>query len=295
LHIEQQTPDFYVWTSRSRWAPAGTPVLHGGLATGAKSGWGRLGTSIPPEKQFSGYRTFKIDIPLQPGDSGGPVVDAYGRLVGINSAVEFLVPMETAFFIDSEGKRPHLGDLERVIAEDRLRKRPWWACVEGEDMVREIRHTIFGAERLLLCLVLSCLFAGCAEFEESGLPGSAASMAHNQIMYVSKEPESFGYYRLSTLADGYSDLEFFLRKRGDPDFLAETSNGGRHYMIVYYLRDRQAYASRPRIGSRRSLEFAGPYPITPKEVVILDKLRKRHPHTQGTRWGGVKREGAPEE
>lgn len=119
LHIEEKTPDFYEWTPNDRWVPAGTPVVHGGLATGMRSGWGRLGTSIPPEKQFTGYRTFKIDIPLQPGDSGGPVVDAYGRLVGINSAVEFLVPMETAFFIDSEGKRPHVGELERVIAEDR--------------------------------------------------------------------------------------------------------------------------------------------------------------------------------
>ncbi len=123
LHVEWETPDYYEWTPGDRWLPAGTPVVHGGLATGAGSGWGRLGTSIPPEKHFSGYRTFKIDIPLQPGDSGGAVVDAYGRLVGINSAVEFLVPMETAFFIDSEGKRPHLAELERVIAEDRRRKK----------------------------------------------------------------------------------------------------------------------------------------------------------------------------
>jgi S1-C subfamily serine protease len=126
LHVEVQVGvlDYYHWTPEDRWLPAGTPVVHGGLATGPRSGWGRLGSSIPPEKNFSGYRTFKIDIPLQPGDSGGAVVDAYGRLVGINSAVEFLVPMETAFFIDSEGKRPHLGELERVIAEDRRRNNP---------------------------------------------------------------------------------------------------------------------------------------------------------------------------
>ena len=121
LHVGVETQDFYEWTPTDRWVPVGTPVVHGGLATGGKSGWGRLGSSIPPEKQFSGYRTFKLDIPLQPGDSGGAVVDAYGRLVGINSAVEFLVPMETAFFIDSEGKRPHVADLQRVMEEDRRR------------------------------------------------------------------------------------------------------------------------------------------------------------------------------
>lgn len=123
LHVPARTPHFYRWTAPDRWLPMGTPVLHGGMATGFKSGWGRLGTSIPPESGFSGRRRFKIDIPLQPGDSGGPVVDAYGNLIGINSAVEFLVPMETAFFVDSEANRPNTRMIEAVIAADRARNR----------------------------------------------------------------------------------------------------------------------------------------------------------------------------
>jgi hypothetical protein len=51
------------------------------------------------------------------------VVDARGGLVGINSAVEFLVPMETAFFVDSEGNRPSTRMIESVMAEDRARNR----------------------------------------------------------------------------------------------------------------------------------------------------------------------------
>ena len=70
---------------------------------------------------MTGNRKFKIDIPLQPGDSGGPVVDAYGHLIGINSAVEFLVPMETAFFVDSEGSRPSVRKIDSLMLEDRLR------------------------------------------------------------------------------------------------------------------------------------------------------------------------------
>ena len=62
-----------------------------------------------------------MDLPLQPGDSGGPVVDAHGGLVGINSAVEFLVPMETAFFVDSEGNRPNTRKIESIIQSDRAR------------------------------------------------------------------------------------------------------------------------------------------------------------------------------
>jgi S1-C subfamily serine protease len=121
LHAPLRTPFFYRWTAPDRWLPAGNRVIHGGISTGAQSEAGKLATAIPPEGAFTRYRRFKIDIPLQPGDSGGPVVDAMGQLVGINSAVEFLVPLETPFFIDSEGNRPNTRLLAAVIAKDRRR------------------------------------------------------------------------------------------------------------------------------------------------------------------------------
>jgi S1-C subfamily serine protease len=123
LHIPKATPHFYRWTHPDAWLPIGTNIAHGGIATGLKSPPGKLGTTIPPEGMLSSYRKFKLDIPLQPGDSGGPVVDAYGNLVGINSAVEFLVPMETAFFVDSEAHRPSVRMIESLIESDRLRNR----------------------------------------------------------------------------------------------------------------------------------------------------------------------------
>jgi hypothetical protein len=116
---------------------------------------------------------------------------------------------------------------------------------------------------------------GCATFEESGLPGSAASMAHNQMMFVREEPETFGHYRLTSLAKLKPDLDAFIRTRGMPDFLAETRNRGRSYYILYYLKDRQAFASRTRVGQGRSLEFAGPYPVTDKEFETLDAIRRK--------------------
>lgn len=119
LHIPVQTAYFYRWTARERWLPEGSGVIHGGIATGAQSEWGKLVTSLAPERVFTGNRKFKIDIPLQPGDSGGPVVDAEGALVGINSAVEYLVPMETAFFVDSEASRPNTRLLESLLRKDR--------------------------------------------------------------------------------------------------------------------------------------------------------------------------------
>ncbi len=121
LKIDGDTPDYYQWSPADRWLPVGTPVIHGGIATGFKSHAGKLNSALAPEGGFGRSRKFKLDIPFQPGDSGGPVVDAYGRLVGINSAVEFIVPMETAFFVDSEANRPNLAFLDSLIRQDRSR------------------------------------------------------------------------------------------------------------------------------------------------------------------------------
>lgn len=121
LHVPIKTPYFYRWTEPGAWLSEGVRVMHGGISTGFHGTDGKLGTSLAPETAFTGTRQFKMDLPLKPGDSGGPVVDAYGRLVGINSAVEFLVPLETAFFIDSEGNRPNVRKLDALIREDRSR------------------------------------------------------------------------------------------------------------------------------------------------------------------------------
>jgi S1-C subfamily serine protease len=119
LHIPIATPAFYTWTPPDRWLPEGTPLVHAGIATGFRSDPGKLVTAIPPGRRNAAR--FKHDIPLEPGDSGGAVIDARGRLVGINSAVEFLVPLETAFFIESEANRPNVRALQRLMEIDRRR------------------------------------------------------------------------------------------------------------------------------------------------------------------------------
>ena len=101
-------------------------------------------------------------------------------------------------------------------------------------------------------------------------------MARNQIMLVRAEPSTFGHYRMMSHLRLYPDLELFVSKRGMPDFLAETHNDEQHYLILYYLRERQAFACRNRRVRPRNLEFAGPYPITDKEFKMLDGLRQKH-------------------
>jgi hypothetical protein len=120
--------------------------------------------------------------------------------------------------------------------------------------------------------VLIATMVSCALYEESGLPGSASSMAHNQMMAVRQDPPTFGHYRITMLMQQHPDLEAFVRARGMPDFLAETSSDGRHYRILYYLGKRQAFACRTRAEHQGSLEFAGPYPITRRERQILRGL-----------------------
>jgi hypothetical protein len=90
-------------------------------------------------------------------------------------------------------------------------------------------------------------------------------------MLVRREPPSFGYQRMMHQASAHPDLGVFLNQFSLPDFLAETSNSGRHYMILYYVDRRQAFAARTRSGA---LEFAGPYPITDREVNLLGGFRR---------------------
>jgi hypothetical protein len=120
----------------------------------------------------------------------------------------------------------------------------------------------------LIAVALSAAAASCASYEQSGLPGSASSMARDRIMQVRREPLSFGLIRLSSLERSHPELRQFLAVKGMPDYLAETSNSGRSYYILYYLVPRQAFAVRTKPGGR-GLEFAGPYPVTEGEVSTL--------------------------
>lgn len=119
------------------------------------------------------------------------------------------------------------------------------------------------------------LLGSCGRFDKSWVPGSAASLAQDQIMLVREEPPSFGFHRLVTQVQVYPDLALFVRQRGLPDFLAETGDRDRHYFILYYLSERKAYACRTRPPHAGAVEFSGPYPITSGEYRMLDGFRRR--------------------
>jgi hypothetical protein len=142
--------------------------------------------------------------------------------------------------------------------------------------------------KILLILsisVFTLLGSSCASIGESWMAGRMAGRmaaeAKDQIMLVRAEPPSFGYHRLAYQSQVYPDLATFVRKHGTPDFLAETGERGRQYFILYYLEERKAFACRTT-SAERSVEFAGPYPITAREFRLLDGFR-RDPSKKPTR------------
>jgi len=128
--------------------------------------------------------------------------------------------------------------------------------------------------RLALCSAGILATVSCTQVGDTWMLGSMDSAAHNQIMLVRQTPPSFGYQRMEVQSRVYPDLGFFVSQHGLPDFLAETGENDRQYLILYYLRDREAFACRTRSGGPQAVEFAGPYPITEREFRLLDGFRR---------------------
>lgn len=114
----------------------------------------------------------------------------------------------------------------------------------------------------------------CTQVGDGWMTGGMAAAAKDQIMLVRSEPPSFGFQRLATQSRVFPDMELFVSQHGLPNFLAETGNQDRRYYILYYLKDREAFACRTRSGNDRAVEFAGPYPITAREFRLLDGFRR---------------------
>lgn len=127
-----------------------------------------------------------------------------------------------------------------------------------------------------LCILMGT--TSCMPLADRMLTRVEARVAQDQMMFVRGDPATFGYQRLLSLMDEFSDLGTFVNQRGLPDFLAETGDRSQRYMIVYYLSPRQAFACRTISPSAKTVEFAGPYPITDREYKTLDAVRQRAIH-----------------
>ena len=131
-----------------------------------------------------------------------------------------------------------------------------------------------GGARILLGLAL-VLLSACQPVTDAWAMGWSEAAAHDQIMLVRESPPSLGQRRLLSQSGVYPDLGVFLQARGMPDFLAETTTHDRHFLILYYLQARRAYACSAKAASTRQIELTGPYPITQREYRLLRDFKQQ--------------------
>jgi len=116
----------------------------------------------------------------------------------------------------------------------------------------------------------------CSTMSDAWMTGWTQRAATDQMMLVDAPPPTLGWQRLDFQRNVYPDLDRFLSSAGLPDFLAETTNDGRRYLVLYYLNTRRAFACRTNRPDNRTMEFAGPYPITQREFDLLRDLQRHH-------------------
>jgi hypothetical protein len=117
------------------------------------------------------------------------------------------------------------------------------------------------------------LTGACRPVADAWMTGWTGAQANDRIMLVRQEPRSLGYQRMVSQSGVYPDLGVFVSHRGMPDFLAESTTNNRHFLILYYLDAKSAYACRARAPSTREIEFAGPYAMTDREYKLLRDLK----------------------
>jgi hypothetical protein len=98
-------------------------VLQGGFLTGVRSeiggSVGRIKHLFAPDAPGSTASDFHYSASVRRGDSGGPVVDQHGYLIGINSQWTLNASFLRDGWRGGKGVRPNVELLESIMAEDR--------------------------------------------------------------------------------------------------------------------------------------------------------------------------------
>lgn len=123
-------------------------------------------------------------------------------------------------------------------------------------------------------LLLTLFLSACGPVRRGWDAGWSERAAKDRIMLVREAPETLGHRRLVYQSAAHPDLGNFLKGKGLPDFIAETSTDDRQYLILYYLDSRRAFACRTRRSPGTVIDFAGPYPITDQETKLLRQLQE---------------------
>lgn len=123
-------------------------------------------------------------------------------------------------------------------------------------------------------LLLPFLLSTCGPVSRGWEVGWSERAAQDRIMLVRNAPETLGHRRLTYQSAAHPNLDVFLKEKGFPDFIAETSSEDRQYLILYYLDSKNAFACRTRRGPGAAIDFAGPYSMTDRETKVLRELQE---------------------
>ena len=123
-------------------------------------------------------------------------------------------------------------------------------------------------------LLASLLLASCGPAGRGWDAGWTERAAQDRIMLVRNAPETLGHRRLVFQSAAHPNLDVFLKEKGLPDFIAETSSEDRQYLFLYYLESKNAFACRTRRGLGETIDVAGPYVMTERETKLLRELRE---------------------
>jgi hypothetical protein len=128
----------------------------------------------------------------------------------------------------------------------------------------------------IFCLLLAISLTHCAPYRAAWNTGWTEKEANNSIMLIIADPPTLGWRRLQNHATLHPELQVLLTQLGSPDCIAESTQDRRHYLILYYLKNRQAYSCRNDTRSvSKPMEFSGPYPITDKEYRLLSDFQQK--------------------
>jgi hypothetical protein len=129
---------------------------------------------------------------------------------------------------------------------------------------------------LLSAFVMTLLLCQCAPYRAAWQHGWTNADAEDSIMLVLADPPSLGWKRLQQHSALHPEFRSFLNQMGQPDCLAESVQGDRRYIILYYLEQRRAFSLRTAARSLgEPMQVSGPYPITDKEYALLSSFQNK--------------------
>lgn len=136
---------------------------------------------------------------------------------------------------------------------------------------------------MIRCALAALLLCGCVAPSGGNLASGVSTKAldekaHDKIMWVSDNPATFGRYRMLMHCQQYPSFQTFVRKHGEPEYMAETNSKGRHIWIVYYPEKSEAYACKTERRMRGQVLYSGPYPITKNERAMLERILPKAAH-----------------